>query len=59
MVTITSNFFAMRGMFEKGICHLLGKFVTAYFNIIDMKDISSKVVLNGVIKQTETSYWQQ
>lgn len=36
-------------------CHILGKFIAVYFIIIDAKYISSKLVLNRVIKQAETS----
>lgn len=54
IVTIKSSFFALGGMSEQWICHLLGKFVKFYFIIIDIKDISSKLILNRVIKQTET-----
>ena len=55
VVTIKSSFSASGGMSEQGICHMLGKFVTFYFNIIDIKDILSKPVLNRVTKHTETS----
>lgn len=36
-------------------CHLLGKFIAVYFIVMDTKDTISKLVLNRVIKQTETS----
>lgn len=36
-------------------CHLLGKFMALYFVLMDMKDMSSKLVLNRVIKQTDIS----
>lgn len=55
IITIKSSFFASGGMSEQWICHLLGKFITFYFITIDIKDISSKLVLNRVLKQTETS----
>lgn len=36
-------------------CHLSGKFIAVYFIVLDTKDILNKLVLNRVIKQTETS----
>lgn len=53
IAAIKGMFFAQVGMSEK--FHLLSKFIAVNFIVIDTKYILSKLVLNRVIKQTEST----
>lgn len=53
IAAIKSIFFVQVGMSEK--FHLLSKFIAVDFIVIDTKYILSKLVLNRVIKQTESA----